>query len=65
MNGNTTLMFTQMIGTLAVILVVAAFIGGSDIISKITSKNKKWVYSVFAGIMGGLFGIYGNLSSFQ
>ena len=39
MNGNTTLMFTQMIGTLAVILVVAAFIGGSDIISKITSKK--------------------------
>lgn len=65
MNGNTTLMFTQMIGTLAVILVVAAFIGGSDIISKITSKNKKWLYSIFAGIMGGLFGIYGNLSSFQ
>ena len=47
MNGNTTLMFTQMIGTLAVILVVAAFIGGSDIISKITSKNKKWVYYMF------------------
>ena len=58
-------MFAQMIGTLAVILVVAAFIGGSDIVSKFTMSNKKWVYSIATGILGGLFGIYGNISGFQ
>ena len=58
-------MFAQMIGTLAVILVVAAFIGGSDIITKFTMSNKKWVYSIATGILGGLFGIYGNISGFQ
>ena len=65
MSNDLSLMFTQMIGTLAVILVVAAFIGGSDIISKFTISNKKWGYSIATGILGGLFGIYGNLSSFQ
>ena len=58
-------MFTQMIGTLAVILVVAAFIGGSDIISKFTISNKKWLYSIATGLLGGLFGIYGNIAGFQ
>ncbi|MBR2213847.1 MAG: SpoIIE family protein phosphatase [Eubacterium sp.] len=58
-------MFAQMIGTLAVILVVAAFIGGSDIITKFTMSNKKWAYSIATGILGGLFGIYGNISGFQ
>nr|MCR5430482.1 hypothetical protein [Eubacterium sp.] len=58
-------MFAQMIGTLAVILVVAAFIGGSDIVTKFTISNKKWLYSIATGILGGLFGIYGNISGFQ
>ena len=45
--------FSKLIGTLAVILVVSAFIGGSDVIARLTAKNKKWLYSVVAGIIGG------------
>ena len=58
-------MFSQMIGTVAVILVISAFIGGSDLITKITRTNKKWVYSLAAGLLGGIFGIYGNISGFE
>ena len=57
-------MFSKMIGTLAVILVISAFIGGSDIISKFVNSDKKWKYSIIAGILGGVFGIYGNISGF-
>ena len=55
-------LFSRMIGTLAVILVVSAFIGSSDIISKFLSRGKKWEYPAIAGILGGVFGIYGNIS---
>lgn len=58
-------MFTTLIGTLAVILVVAAFIGGSDVMSKFIKTDKKWLYSVVFGILGGLFGVYGNLAGFN
>lgn len=57
--------FTTLIGTLAVILVVSAFIGGSDVLSKFIKTDKKWLYSVAFGILGGLFGVYGNLSGFN
>ncbi|MBQ7500870.1 MAG: SpoIIE family protein phosphatase [Clostridia bacterium] len=57
--------FAKLIGTLAVILVVAAFIGGSNIISRLTTKEKKWLYGGIAGILGGIFGIYGNISGFN
>lgn len=57
--------FTKLIGTLAVILLVSAFIGGSDILSKFMGNEKKWKYSVIFGILGGLFGIYGNISGFN
>ena len=57
--------FSKLIGTLAVILIVSAFIGGSDIISKFTAKGRKWQHPVIAGILGGIFGIYGNLSGFN
>ena len=58
--------FSKLIGTLAVILVVAGFIGGSDIISHFFKKpNKKWLYTIIFGLLGGLFGIYGNLNSFE
>ena len=59
------LIFSKLIGTLAVILVIAAFIGGSDILSRLTAKNKKWVYSIIAGLLGGVFGVYGNISGFN
>lgn len=54
--------FTKMIGTLAVILVVAAFIGGSDLLRKFFHADRNWKYSLLAGLLGGVFGIYGNIS---
>ena len=53
MFDDMSLLFTKMIGTLAVILVVSAFIGGSDVISRITKDGRKWKYSVVAGLLGG------------
>ena len=63
--GDMSAMFTKMIGTLAVILVISAFIGGSDILSKFVKKEKKWKYAAIAGVLGGVFGIYGNISGFD
>lgn len=63
--SETSIMFSKMIGTLAVILIVSAFIGGSDIISKFIKTDKKWKYSIIAGALGGVFGIYGNISGFD
>ncbi|MBR3289538.1 MAG: SpoIIE family protein phosphatase [Clostridia bacterium] len=57
--------FSKLIGTLAIILLVAAFVGGSDILSRLNAKNKRWVYYIIAGVLGGIFGIYGNLSGFD
>ena len=54
--------FSKMVGTLAVILVVSAFIGGSDLLSKFTESGKKWKYVLISGALGGLFGVYGNIS---
>ena len=58
-------MFSKMVGTLAVILVVAAFIGSSDTITKLIQTEKTWKYTVLAGLLGGVFGIYGNISGFD
>lgn len=57
--------FTTLTGTLAVILVVAALIGSSDIISKYMQTGKKWKYWLLTGALGGFFGVYGNLSGFN
>lgn len=65
MISEMSTMFSRMIGTLAVILVISAFIGGSDIVSKFVKTEKKWKYSVIAGLLGGVFGIYGNISGFD
>ncbi len=65
MISNISEVFSKMIGTLAVILLVAAFIGGSDIISRFVKTEKKWKYSIIAGLLGGVFGIYGNISGFD
>lgn len=54
--------FSRMIGTLAVIMVIAAYIGGNDLIGKFFNADEKWKYSLLAGVMGGVFGIYGNIS---
>ena len=52
--------FSKMIGTLAVILLVSAFLGGSDFFSKFKKSDSKIKYSLIAGLIGGVFGIYGN-----
>ena len=65
MISDTGALFSKMLGTLAVILVVSAFIGGSDVLSKVVSKEKRWKYAIIAGILGGMFGIYGNISGFD
>ena len=59
-------LFSRMIGTLAVILMIAAFIGSNDLISKwMDKKNSRWRYAILSGIVGGIFGIYGNISGFN
>ncbi len=60
-----SMIFSRMIGTLAVILVVSAFIGSSDVWPKIAKPDKKWNYILATGLLGGVFGIYGNISGFD
>ncbi|MBQ6267090.1 MAG: SpoIIE family protein phosphatase [Clostridia bacterium] len=61
-----SVLFSRMIGTLAVILMIAAFIGSSDIISKWMERtHSRWKYAVLSGVLGGVFGIYGNISGFE
>ena len=59
---GTNVFFSKMVGTLAVILVVAAFIGGSELLIKFTDEKRAWKYSIIAGVLGGVFGVYGNIS---
>ena len=60
--GIMELFFTKLVGTLAVILVIATFIGGSNLTVKFLGGNRDWKYTLLAGILGGIFGIYGNIS---
>ena len=64
-SANLSQFFTNMIGTLAVILVIAAFIGGSELTSRFMHGNKSWQSSVIAGLLGGIFGIYGTISGLE
>lgn len=57
-----TIFFSKLIGTLAVILVIAAFFGGSDLFYKATGSTHRWSAKLITGILGGVFGIYGNIS---
>ena len=66
MVSDMGMMFSRMIGTVAVILVIAAYIGSSEIASKIIkTENNKWKYTLIMGLVGGIFGIYGNISGFD
>ncbi|MBE6996921.1 MAG: hypothetical protein E7427_01985 [Ruminococcaceae bacterium] len=60
-----SMLFSRMIGTVAVMLVVAAFISSSDSLAKLFTAGKRWKYSVIVGLLGGVFGIYGNISGFD
>ena len=57
--------FTKMSGTLAVILLVAAYVGSTELLNRMFDKAKIWKVAVFMGVLGGLFGIYGNLSGVE
>lgn len=57
-----SIFFSKMLGTLAVIMVIAAFIGGSELFGKFFNTDEKWKYIILAGILGGAFGIYGTIS---
>ena len=59
---GTNVFFSKMFGTLAVILVISAFIGGSDLLLKFKDEKRSWKYPLIAGALGGVFGVYGNIS---
>jgi len=65
MVSGMSMMFSRMIGTLAVILVVAGFIGSSDSASKYGNIDNIWKKAALSGLFGGIFGIYGNISGFD
>lgn len=62
---DLTAFFTNMIGTLAVILVIAAFIGGSELMARFFGSGRNWKFALFFGLLGGFFGIYGTMSGLE
>ena len=54
--------FSRLIGSLSVILVIAGIVGGSDLLSNIATSKSKLVHALMIGVAGGFFGIYGNIS---
>lgn len=65
MISDSMMIFSKLIGTLAVILVVSSFISGSDLLTRYVDNKKRWLSILFTGIIGGIFGIYGNISGFD
>ena len=59
---GTYAFFSRLIGTLAVILLVSAFIGGSRILNRFKERRKDWRFILLSGLAGGLFGMFGNIS---
>ena len=55
-------LFVRMIGTLAVLIIIAIFIGGSDVLTKLSEGRRSKRFIILAGITGGVLGIYGNLA---
>ncbi len=45
-----SIFFSKMLGTLAVIMVIAASIGGSDLFGKFFGAEEKWKYALLACI---------------
>ena len=62
---TTYTFFSRLIGTLAVILLVAAYAGSTQILDKYIGKQKDLKFIIIIGLLGGLFGIYGNISGFE
>ena len=64
---NTYPFFTRLIGTLAVILLFSAYAGSTQLISIYNKKfgeGRDYKFIIVVGLLGGLFGVYGNLSGF-
>ena len=61
MSEVTQLFFSKLVGTLAVILVISFFAGSTSHLNRFVDI-KNWKSAVVVGILGGLFGIYGNIS---
>ena len=62
---NTYEFFSRLIGTLAVILLVGVYAGSTQIMKGYIGKRKNWKFICIAGLFGGVFGIYGNISGFD
>ena len=60
--NSTYEFFSRLIGTLAVILVVAAYAGSTQLLKKYLGKKRNWKFLLLTGLFGGLFGVYGNIS---
>ena len=58
-------MFVKMLGTLSILIVIATFIGGSNVITKLSEGTRSRRAVFLIGLVGGLFGIYGNLSGLE
>ncbi len=57
--------FSRLIGTLAVILLISAYAGSTQLLKKYIGKQKNWKFCLITGLFGGFFGIYGNISGFE
>ena len=57
--------FVRLVGTLAVILLVAIYVGSTQILNKYIGKKRNWKFVLITGLFGGLFGVYGNISGFD
>ena len=62
---NTYDFFSRMIGTLAVILVVSAYTGSTQLLKRYISRQKNRKFMLITGLFGGMFGIYGNISGIE
>lgn len=63
--GTTYEFFSRLIGTLAVMLLVAAYAGSSQLLQKYIGRRKTWSFVLLTGLLGGLFGVYGNISGVE
>ncbi len=55
--------FPNLVGTIAVILVVTEIISGFEVF--VGSGQRNWKTYLFAGLVGGLFGVYANLTGVE
>ena len=61
-----TIIFSRMIVTIAVILLIARLISSNNNFAKWVEKQTgRWKYILLSGVIGGVFGIYANLSGFE